>query len=196
MKVPFEESGHYLPTQEPPQKKMISIESSDGTSFLVNQVEASISKLVCDAIYIDEDGDDHLSDDTSTSDVTPVQLINVKSECLQNIVEYMKHYAKEPMIDIPVPLKEGSFADIVQQEWYRTFVQGIDSRMLFQLVTAADYMDIQPLLSLTCLRVSSDLMGKSSEQIRDILGIPKLSPEEETKAREEHSWIFADSNGI
>ena len=60
------------------------------------------------------------------------------------------------------------------------------------LLTAADYMDIQPLLSLTCLKVSSNLMGKSSEQIREILNISKLTPKEEAEAREEHSWMFAD----
>ena len=172
---------------------MISIESSDGALFQVNLAEASISQLVCDAFYMnEEEEEDNRNDDLSKCHTTPVQLINVQSECLQKIVTFMKHYAKEPMNDIPIPLKEGSFSDIVQQEWYRSFVQGIDSSMLFQLVTAADYMDIQPLLSLACLRVSSDLMGKSSEQIRDILNIPKLTPEEETKAREEHSWMFTD----
>jgi len=35
-------------------------------------------------------------------------------------------------------------------------------------------------------------MGKSAEEIRVILNIPKLTPEEEAKARLEHRWIFDD----
>jgi S-phase kinase-associated protein 1 len=180
---------------------MISIESSDGRIFQVNKAHASLSRLVRDATSMEESDND---DDGGNNDEmnAPIQLINVQSECLQHIVNFMKQYAQEPMVDISIQEEGaagacragGSFTDIVQQEWYRSFVCDLDSSMLFQLVTAADYMDIQPLLSLTCLRVSSDLMGKSPEQIRDILNIPKLSATEEAEAREEHSWMFPDSS--
>jgi len=35
-------------------------------------------------------------------------------------------------------------------------------------------------------------MGKSAEEIRVILNIPRLTPEEEAKARQDHRWIFDD----
>jgi hypothetical protein len=35
-------------------------------------------------------------------------------------------------------------------------------------------------------------MGKSAEEIRVILNIPKMTPEEEARARQEHVWIFDD----
>jgi hypothetical protein len=31
-------------------------------------------------------------------------------------------------------------------------------------------------------------------QIREILSLPDLTPEEEVQAREEHKWIFEDGN--
>jgi hypothetical protein len=31
-------------------------------------------------------------------------------------------------------------------------------------------------------------------QIREILQLPDLTPEEEAQAREEHAWIFDDGN--
>ena len=54
------------------------------------------------------------------------------------------------------------------------------------------WLNAEPLLDLTCLQVSCQLMGKSAEEIRVILNIPKLTPEEEAKARQEHRWIFDD----
>jgi len=54
------------------------------------------------------------------------------------------------------------------------------------------WCNAEPLLDLTCLQVSCQLMGKSAEEIRVILNIPKLTPEEEAKARLEHRWIFDD----
>lgn len=50
----------------------------------------------------------------------------------------------------------------------------------------------EPLLDLACLKVSDELMGKSPEEIRVMLNIPKMTPEEEAKARQDHRWIFAD----
>lgn len=112
---------------------------------------------------------------------------------------------------------------------YQEFVKGVDQPMLFDLVTAANFMAIrkcnailfletsvyssftgttflvfqfalisfypcfqEPLLDLTCLQVSCQLMGKSAEEIRVILNIPKLTAEEEAKARQEHRWVFDD----
>ena len=75
-------------------------------------------------------------------------------------------------------------------------------------------MGIKPLLDLTCLKVTFQLTGKNAEevsvelackavylrvthllasQIRQILNLPELTPEEEAKAREEHKWIFEDN---
>lgn len=51
------------------------------------------------------------------------------------------------------------------QEWYRTFVSGIEREMLFELLTAANYMDIKPLLDLACLRVTFELSQKSAEEV-------------------------------
>ena len=79
------------------------------------------------------------------------------------------------------------------QEWYRTFVSGIEREMLFELLTAANYMDIKPLLDLACLRVTFELTGKNAEEIRQILRLPEMTPEEEAQAREDHKWIFEDS---
>ena len=52
--------------------------------------------------------------------------------------------------------------------------------------------DTEPLLDLACLKVSDKLMGKSPEEIRVLLNIPKMTPEEEAKARTEYRWIFND----
>lgn len=51
------------------------------------------------------------------------------------------------------------------QEWYRTFVAQIEREMLFELLTAANYMDIKPLLDLACLRVTFELSQKTAEEV-------------------------------
>jgi S-phase kinase-associated protein 1 len=83
----------------------------------------------------------------------------------------------------------------MDQPWYQEFVSeenlgGQD--MLFDLLTAANFMGIKELLDLTCLKVTFQLTGKTAEEIRQILRLPELTPEEEATARQEHRWIFED----
>lgn len=73
------------------------------------------------------------------------------------------------MKQITTPLKSNKLEEIVQ-EWYAGFV-AVDQALLFELVTAANFMDIKALLDLTCLAVSILIKGKSAEEIRRIFNI-------------------------
>ena len=43
--------------------------------------------------------------------------------------------------------------------------------MMFDLVAAANYMDIKPLLDLSCLAVSIHIKGKTVEELQQIFNI-------------------------
>ena len=80
--------------------------------------------------------------------------------------------------------------------WYQDFVDedNMPKEMLFSVLTAANYMGIKPLLDLTCLKVTFYLNGKNADDIREILSLPGMTPEEEARAREEHRWLFEETN--
>jgi len=182
--------------------RIITLESSDGKHFALQHYETLPSKLVQDAI---DDDDDYESDASSTnsqqqeensdsnSPQTIIPLVNVKSDTLQHIIAFLNHHAIEPLNPITAPLATSSFPETITQEWYLRFIQDLPSEMIFKLVNAANYMDISVLLNLTCLKVSFDLMDKNAEEIRQILNLPKLSKEEEDRARVDHPWMFEDS---
>lgn len=73
-------------------------------------------------------------------------------------------------------------------EWDADFVD-LEQETLFELILAANFMDIKPLLDLTCAKVASMIKGKTPEQIRKAFNIVNdFSPEEEAKVREENKW--------
>ena len=73
-------------------------------------------------------------------------------------------------------------------EWDANFVE-VDQETLFELILAANYMDIKPLLDLTCAKVASMLKGKTPEQIRKQFNIANdFTPEEEEAVRAENKW--------
>jgi len=73
-------------------------------------------------------------------------------------------------------------------EWDADFVN-VDQKLLFELVLAANYMDIKSLLDLTCAKVASMIKGKTPDEIRETFNIVNdFTPEEEAQVRAENKW--------
>jgi len=129
----------------------------------------------------------HAIDDDGDDDAKDVPLPMVKSEILAKVIEFMRHYKDEPMADIEKPLKSGNMQEVVQ-EWYANFVN-VEQSILFELILAANYMDIKPLLDLTCATVASLIKGKTPDEIRRTFNIVNdFTPEEEAQVRDENKW--------
>jgi S-phase kinase-associated protein 1 len=91
------------------------------------------------------------------------------------------------MNEIEKPLKSSNMTEVVQK-WYADFVD-VEQAMLFELILAANYMDIKPLLDLTCATVAAMIKGKTPEDIRSTFNIKNdFTPEEEQQVREENKW--------
>jgi len=137
-----------------------------------------MSKLVESTVDEDEDEDDSPRE---------IQLPNVKGTVLAKVIEYCEHFQTENMTEISTPLKSSKIEDLVQP-WYADYVK-VEQVLLFELVTAANFMDIKPLLDLTCLAVSVFIKGKSPEELRRIFNLSnEFTPEEEAQVREENKW--------
>mmetsp|Transcript_13757 Transcript_13757/g.29950 ORF Transcript_13757/g.29950 Transcript_13757/m.29950 type:complete len:160 (-) Transcript_13757:166-645(-) len=147
----------------------VKLVSKEGDTFEVPIEIAKLSNLVVTTLGEDDDEDD----------MVEIPLPNVKATVLAKVIEYCTHYKQvETMTVITTPLKSNRIEEIVQ-EWYADFVN-VNQTLLFELVTAANFMDIKALLDLTCLAVSVLIKGKSAEEIRRIFNISNdFSPEEE-----------------
>ena len=92
------------------------------------------------------------------------------------------------MKDIEKPLKSAKISEVVDK-WDAKYVD-IDREDLFELISAANYMNIPSLLDLTGAKVASMIMGKTPEQIRETFNIvDDLSDEEKNQIREENKWL-------
>jgi S-phase kinase-associated protein 1 len=58
-------------------------------------------------------------------------------------------------------------AEVVSQ-WDADFIE-LEQDLLFEMILAANYMDIKPLLDLACAKVASKIKNKNPEQIRSEL---------------------------
>lgn len=138
-------------------KKIVLI-SKDVHNFEVKRKSACISKLV-NASLDSEEG------------ATELPIPSVSSEILGLIVEYMNHHeGTEPPI-IEKPLRYKNMVDVCRDNWDAVFIDriGEDRQQLYDLILAANYMDIKSLLHLGCAKVASLIKGEPLEKIKDIL---------------------------
>ena len=64
------------------------------------------------------------------------------------------------------------------KSWDAQFTD-VDQSTLFELILAANYLNIKPLLDLTCLTVANMIKGKTPEEIRRHFNIENdFTPEE------------------
>eukprot|EP00536_Pseudo-nitzschia_multiseries_P016996 jgi/Psemu1/223396/e_gw1.1330.2.1 len=165
----------------------VQLISQEGDRFPVNIKVANMSELVKSMMDDNDDDDDDDDDDEDAKKTTEIPLPNVKSEVLKKVIEFCDHHLAEPMTEIEKPLKSQNMADVVQK-WYADFVD-LEQVLLFELILAANYMDIKPLLDLTCATVASMIKGKTPDEIRGTFNITNdFSPEEEAQVREENKW--------
>ena len=175
-------------------RRIIRLRSAEGDTYELPYEAAVLSVLVKNTIDVEDSDDDDDEEDTEndgSDEVYEIDIPKVKSNCLAHCVKFLKHHATEPMHELQTPLNGTDIDTILaSQPWYRNYISDMDRPMAFRIVQAANYMEIQPLLDIACLRVSTELVGKSAEEIRIILNLPKMTPEEEGEARKKHPWIF------
>lgn len=152
--------------------KSIKLQSCDSTEYVeVSYEVANMSKTIKNMI------DDFGENISSTS----VPLNNVTFSTLNKVVEYCYHHLENPKSEKDINTK-------VITEWETRFCT-MDQVKLFDIILAANYLDIKPLLDLTCLTVANMIKGKTPEEIRKTFNIKNtFTPEEEPLVEKENEW--------
>jgi S-phase kinase-associated protein 1 len=147
----------------------LKLTSKDAKAFELPKKNSLISTLVKTSLDTDPTA-------------TEVPIPGVQAEILEKVIEYMNHHGGvEPPI-IEKPLRSKVMKEVVKDEWDAIFIDkiGDNRQQLYDLILAANYMDVKSLLHLGCAKVASLIKGQPLEKIKEILsaGIKK---EEEKK---------------
>ncbi|GKC08142.1 SKP1-like protein 1B [Tanacetum coccineum] len=153
--------------------KMIELRSSDGETFHVEETVVLQSETIKQMI-----------DDDCANAAIP--LPNVTSMTLAKVIEYIKKHAEKPKDDDDKKVAEEDL-----KKFDAEFVKVDQESMLFDLVRAANYLNIKSLLDLTCQAVADSIKDLSVEELRKKFNIQNdFTPEEEAKVRKENAWAF------
>ena len=151
----------------------IELTSKGGEKIKISKKFATISQLVKTTLEQDKDA-------------LTVPIPGVATDILKKVVEFMEyHKGTEPPI-IPKPLRSKEMKSVCSDPWDATFIDkvGESRQQLYDLILAANYMDIKSLLHLGCAKVASLIKGQPLEKIKDILA-PQATDKPADKAKEE-----------
>ncbi|KAL6841708.1 hypothetical protein ACP4OV_028220 [Aristida adscensionis] len=122
-----------------------------------------------------------------------IPLPNVDARALATVIKYCdKHAAAAAPVDADHG-GGGSTAAAAEtlEEWDRKLVDGLAQDALYDLIGAANFLDISGLLGATCQKVADMIRGYTVEQIRRTFNITSgFTKEEEEAIRKESRWAF------
>eukprot|EP00727_Mastigamoeba_balamuthi_P009689 m51a1_g5342 putative scf ubiquitin ligase (165) ;mRNA; f:436020-437329 len=158
------------------EKKKVVLQSSDEQKF---EVDLEIANM---AITLK-----NMLEDIQTAD-TAIPLPNVTGKILTKVIEYCEYHRAHPVPESDRPKDDKARLDEPILPWDQEFCK-VELPTLFELILAANYLDIKPLLDLTCRTVANMIKGKTPEEIRKTFNIKNdFTPEEEEQVRKENEW--------
>ncbi|KAI9351205.1 Skp1 family, tetramerization domain-containing protein [Obelidium mucronatum] len=179
---------------------MVKITSSDNQEFTIAKEIANQSVLI-----------KNMLEDVGEADDQPIPLPNVSGAILQKVIEYATMHKDDPPAAPEEETKPKSSEDIEERD--KEFMN-VDQGTLFEIILAANYLDMKNLLDLAiiifrgyvtyggwvnvtvvkgvrlcCKTVANMIKGKSVEEIRKTFNIVNdFTPEEEEQIRKENEW--------
>ena len=177
----------------------IKLESSDERVFEVDKDIAQMSATI-----------KHMLSDLDADSDTPIPLPNVKGSILQLVIDYCTYHhslqndAKTDTVPTDTSSAGSTSTNTTGSDtksnplnstdnmtpWDKKFCD-VDQSTLFELILAANYLDIKDLLDVTCTSVANMLKGKTPDEIRSMFNIKNdFTPEEEEQIRKENEWCM------
>jgi len=167
----------YVLSKPEPRGDTVWVTSNDGQDVWIDRPVSDRSILLKNL----------LEDFGGEPNTEAIPLHNVPITVLKKVLEWCNHHRNDPPpTDNDDSDSRKKSTDI--EEWDQKFMQ-VDQEMLFEIILAANYMDIKALLDVGCKTVANMIKGKSPDEIRKTFNIQNdFTPEEEDQIRRENEW--------
>ena len=155
--------------------ELVTITSHDGDNFAIEVGIAKLSNTL-----------KHLIDEAGIENAIP--LPNISTPILTGVIKYLTHHYNNTGSIPATDHTHKGLKDIC--EWDKNFCP-TDLITLYDLILAANYLDIAELLHLSAKTlVNSKIHGFSTEEMRENLGglVDDFTPEQKEEIRIENEW--------
>lgn len=144
----------------------IKLQSSDGEIFDVEMEIVNMSKTL-----------KTMFEDLGSNDDEIVSLRKIRSDILKKVLEWAHQHRNDPLpteTDDDEKMNEFPLPSDDIDDWDAEFMN-VCHATRFELINAANFLNIKGLLDLACKAVANTIKGKSVEEIREVFHIDKSS---------------------
>ncbi|EDR26367.1 glycoprotein FP21 precursor, putative [Entamoeba dispar SAW760] len=134
----------------------VILRSSDGKDFIISEEAAKQSGLVESLMKDRENADE------------PVPILKVEGAVLEKVIQWLLFHNEHPLMypDFVIGDRDKN-ADL--HPWDVKFCDDLEKDMLFEMLKAATFMNIDMLVEATAKTIAKNLIGKTVEQMREYL---------------------------
>ena len=118
-----------------------------------------------------------------------ININQVDGKNLSKIIEYLRHYENSKPKEIPKPLTNSDLKQILPS-WDFNFINSLSLEECIDLANAATYLHINGLIELSTVKLASEMMNGTVEQVREKFGIKSDMTEEEMKHFEKYKLDY------
>ena len=172
-----------------PEQK-VTLVSGEGEKFEVERVIAERSLLLKNFLSnmlnnnIDDDDAAGANKNESEEEIV-IPVPNVRSSVLEKVIQWAEHHKDSKFPDDD---DDDSRKSAPIDSWDREFLK-VDQEMMYEIILAANYLNIKPLLDSGCRVVAEMNRGRTPEEIRKTFNIVNdFTPEEEAAIKRENEW--------
>ena len=153
----------------------VILQSQDGQDFKVEVKVAKMSETV-----------KNLIEDAGVS--APIPLPNVTGKILKKVVTYAKYHTENPTaVSATDKMRDEKRTDNIIS-WDQDFCN-VDQPTLFEMILAANYLDMKDMLDLCCKVVANMIKGRTPEEIRLTFNIKDdFTEDEKAQVLKENEW--------
>jgi len=142
-----------------------TIITADNVPFTLTSNEIQLSVL------LKETFESESSSSQMQNEERDIRLDTIQSTIFKHVETYLKHFSGETKPkEIDRPLRSKDMKEVTD-EWSAEFIDKIAENRdtLYKLITAANFLNIQPLLLLACAKVAGLVKGIPIDQIKAAL---------------------------
>jgi S-phase kinase-associated protein 1 len=126
-----------------------------------------------------------------------IPIPNIKGLIMKKVVAFCKQHPDAPLN--PTDAQQLELRTKPLEGWDQDFVR-VPLSTLFEMILAANFLDLKPMLDVTCKAVAEMIKGKSPEDIKKIFGVEgDFTPEEKAQVLLDNPWLkdpdVAESGG-
>eukprot|EP01084_Bolivina_argentea_P295481 508725_1 len=102
-------------------------------------------------------------------DATQIEIHQVPSETLRYVLEYLHHHNGKEPDPLPCPVRSKHMSEMVSDQWDAIWINAFDKETIFEIIKAANYMDIKSLMNLGCAKIATFVIQPGHKHLRNQL---------------------------